>query len=114
MAGQCRAIRRDDNESRPPAVHTALRARFVIVRNDIKDTQAVADFLSICGHYRLGPLELLATRDQMLAVQMSPTVELRVGELQILGADLKCQVDNALDVIDIQSMDDAVHHHRES
>ena len=43
---------------------------------------------------------------------MRPRVELRIGKLQVIGAELDGERDDAIDVIDVEPMDHAVHDHR--
>ncbi len=45
---------------------------------------------------------------ELLAVRVCPAIELDVGELQIFRADLDREIDNLLDLVDVESMDDAV------
>ena len=63
------------------------------------------------GHNGFGTLELRAARYQMIAVEQRPSVILRVGQLQVFGADVERQIDDALDMIDVEPVDDAVHDH---
>jgi hypothetical protein len=46
------------------------------------------------------------------AVVVRPTVELRVGEFDVLGAHRFRHLQNLIDVIDVQAMQHAVEHHR--
>jgi hypothetical protein len=62
----------------------------------VQDTQPVADALPIAGDHGLRALELFARRQQLGAIQIGPAVELGIGQLQVLGADLQRQVDDAV------------------
>ena len=101
------------DEHAAPAVDALLGLAFVVVGRDEEHAHAIAEPGAPARRsMRSALLQLLVRRQQLVAVQVGPRVVLRVGQLEVLGAELGRHADDAVDVVDVQAVDHHVHHHR--
>ncbi|CCK01253.1 hypothetical protein BN129_2765 [Cronobacter sakazakii 701] len=115
VARQRGALRRDGEENRAPAAHAAFRALFVIIRRhkqQVSEIAGVGHLLAVVFHYLLGARDLLAGRQQPFAVQVRPAVKLAGGELHVIRVQLNGELDNAVDLVDVVTVQHEVQHHR--
>src|SRR6185503_4171931 len=95
------AIRCNREKHRTQTLHACLRSALEVIGHDEIDLHAVADSLAEAVGRCLCAPHLLATGHELLAVEPSPTVVLRVRELDVLGAHLLRHVENLSDMIDV-------------
>ena len=102
MAGQDLPVGRHDEVDLAPAAVAGLRILLVIVREDEQDLHSAP--MGLLGP--LGDLErtihLLACRHERVAIDQSPAVVLRVGQLEPVGAHLRGQVDDLLNAVEVR------------
>ncbi len=112
MTRQREAIRSDRQKHRTKAVHAGLRPGFEVVRHHEENSHPFAKPLAVTTRGLLRALQLLAGRQQTVAVQPRPAVVLGVRQLDITRAHLFRHVENVADVVDVESMQHHIEHHR--
>ena len=112
MAGQHGAVCLHGDEHIAPAIHALLRALGVIVRHDEEELHLALHLLAEGVGDLLGTDQLLLGRQQLIAVEEGPAVELAVGQLDVIGLHALGHLENLADVVDVELVQHTIEHHR--
>src|SRR5215469_16080965 len=106
MARQHSARRRNVQETPSPATHAGLRPLGIVVRRDVIDDQPAGEAGTCSVNRRGGSIKLLPARQQRGPVRQRPSVVLNVGNLEPVGAEHYGEIDDALEMFEVLSMND--------
>src|SRR5665213_3711361 len=112
MARQRRAIRCDGQKYRAQTVHAWLGAALKIIGYYEENPYALADLVPKALSGRLGALQLLAARQQMIAIACRPSIVLSVGEFDIVGPHFLSHAQYLLHMVYVEPVQHDVEHHR--
>lgn len=111
MAGQSGTVRRNGQEDSAPAVHAGLGALFVIIGYHIEDAHFALVLLLIAMGHRLGGLDLLGGRQQLLSVVQGPAIVLGGGQLYIVRLQRIGHLQDLLHLVVVVAMEHKAEHH---